>query len=272
MTNRPRVLATLEGYAVEGGFDRAHEPTTCYRPTITLGRHAGPGTADGLWHDYERVIELVPALGLDGVRLSIEWARVEPRRGAVDGAALGRYRDVIDFARALELDVTIVLVDAVWPAWLGLEAWLLPWTVPHVLAHASLLVRELGDVVTGVTPFSDATAMVERGFLSASAPPWRRGATDDARSARAQIERIVEALTADSLVGPRLVGASRTIALDKSIGEITAQIAGASDCDEIYLRSLVRGSGPTQAPAGLLVKRGDVWATHASPELISALG
>ncbi len=62
MNGRPRVLVTLEGYAVEGGFDRPFEPATCYAPTIALGRHAGPGRADNLWRDYEAVLDFVPGL------------------------------------------------------------------------------------------------------------------------------------------------------------------------------------------------------------------
>ena len=107
MERRPRRYVTLEGYAVEGGFDGPYQPATCYVPTIALGRHVGPGDADDLWHDYERVLDLVPALGFDGVRLNVEWARVEPRRGEVDDAALERYAEVARYATSLGLGVTV---------------------------------------------------------------------------------------------------------------------------------------------------------------------
>ncbi len=75
---------TLEGYAVEGGFDGPGEPATCYSPTIALKRQVGPGGADDLWREYETVLDFVPEMGFDGVRLTIEWARIEPRAGEVD--------------------------------------------------------------------------------------------------------------------------------------------------------------------------------------------
>jgi beta-glucosidase len=266
------VLATLEGYSVEGGFDRAHEPATCYSPTIALGRHAGPGEADNLWIDYERVLELAASLGLDGVRLGIEWARVEPRQGVVDGAALDRYLEVARYAQSRGLAVTLALVGAAWPSWLGLEAWLLPWVAPHVVAHARRVVEHLGDAASGVVIFTDPGGLVAGGFIEGSSPPWRRGAVDDALSARRQIDAVVRTLREDSTVGAKMLGATREISLNQSPEEVLAERERAADCEEVYVRALVRGAGPTSAPAGLLVKRAGVWSVGASAELLGVLG
>jgi beta-glucosidase/6-phospho-beta-glucosidase/beta-galactosidase len=141
MTDRPRLFVTLEGYAVEGGFDQVGEPATCYSPAIALGRQRGPGGADDLWRQYESVLDFVPGLGFDGVRLSVEWTRIEPRADEIDTAALSRYRAVARHARSLGLEVTVALIDAVWPAWLGQEAWLLPWAAPDALAHGERVVE-----------------------------------------------------------------------------------------------------------------------------------
>jgi hypothetical protein len=266
MSARPLVMATLDGYAVEGGFDRASEPATCFSPTIALGRHAGPSDACALWTDYEAVLDLAATLGLDGVRLSLEWARIEPRRAEVDESALARYHAVLSRARSLRLRVTGVLIDAAWPAWLGLEAWLLPWVEPYAVQHARRVVGALGDVLDGVVVFCDASGIVSRGFLEGTAPPWRRRAVADAASAADQVRRIEATLRADDLVGPLVVGRSRTVSLDGPMNELAGALA-ARDCDELYLRSLVSGVGPTAAPTGLLVRGADGWRVDASAEL-----
>lgn len=270
MTNRARLFVTLEGYAVEGGFDRPGEVMTCYAPTIALDRHAGPGAADDLWRSYEKVVDFVPALGFEGLRLTLEWARVEPRDGEVDDAALRRYGEVIRHARSLGLDVTIALVDAVWPSWLGQEAWLLPWVVPYVLRHARRVVDTFDNELTGLVAFTQPTDLVTRGFLTASAPPWRRSALTDAGFAHAQIDAIVTALQGDDVVGPRLVGATTVLALD-DVREDLASLREPSDLQEIYVRSLLRGRGPTSVATGLLVQHGDEWRVSADEELLSAL-
>jgi len=256
---------------VEGGFDRPHEPATCYSPTIALGRHDGPGDAEGLWRDYEQAIDLVPSLGLDGVRLGIEWARVAPRRGVVDDDALVRYAAVAEHARSLGLDVTIALFGDVWPSWTGLEAWLLPWVVPYALEYATRVVGRLDDAATGVIAFSDPHGMVSRGFLDEAAPPWRRGAHADAASARRQIAHVTQLLSDDVVIGPRLVARARTIDLGHTVAEIAAQRHDAATCDELYVHSLVKGRGPTSATVGLLERRAGVWSSAASPELLDAL-
>lgn len=263
------MLATLEGYAVEGGFDRAYEPATCYSPTIALGRHPGPGDACGLWRDYERVLDLVPSLGLDGVRLTLEWARIEPRRGVVDEGALVRYREVIAHARSLGLDATVVVVDAAWPSWLGLEAWLLPWVGEYLVAHARRVVDAVGDLATGLRVFADRVGIVERGFLVGEAPPWRRGATDDAASALERSGELERALRGDPLVGPRLVGAARTLSLEGPLDALRSAWIDARGCDEVYVRSLVGGVGPSAVPTGLLARGKDQWAPTAAAELLA---
>ena len=271
MDNRPRLLVTLEGYAVEGGFDRPYEPATNYSPTIALGRHPGPGDAEGLWNDYEQVIDLVVSMGLDGVRLTLEWARIEPRPGRIDVAALERYAKVVRHARALGLQVTLVLVDAAWPSWLGLEAWLLPWVVPHVLAHADRVAQHVGADATGVVAFARPSLLVGGGYLRGEGPPWRQRGVEDALAAQRQIERVERELASHALIGPLLVGSSADVTLDRTASQIASWRAQSRDVDELYVRSLVRGRGPTASARGLLEKDSNGWRISAPAELLEAL-
>lgn len=265
MTNRPRLLATLEGYAVEGGFDRPYEPATCYSPTIALGRHRGPGAADGLWTHYEEVLGLAAQLGLDGVRLTVEWARVEPHRGDVDRAALDRYARVVQHATTLGLHVTVALLDGVWPSWLGLEAWLLPWVVPHFIEHA----RRVGECVDakGLVAFTQAPELVRGGYIDATLPPWRQGAAKDAQSARAQIGAIRSLLAHDAIIGARMVDDFVVVELDDDAPSTWRRV----DASEVHVRSLVRGSGPTRSRAGLLARHDGAWSVAAASDVLEAL-
>lgn len=267
MTPRPFVLATLEGYSVEGGYDRAHEPATCFSPTISLGRHAGPGDADGLWHDYERVLDVATTLGVDGIRLGLEWARIEAHRDQFDETALARYLQVIRYAKSLGLRVSIAMIGEAWPAWLGLEAWLLPWVAPRVSTYVRRTVDVLGRDVDGVVLFADSEAIVRRGFVEGSAPPWRRGAAADAKSALAQIDAITGELREDDVVGPLVLERTTSVELDP----VALRAAQSSDVQEIYLRALVKGKGPTCASGGLLVQHGGQWRVTPGLDVLEAL-
>ena len=260
-----RTLATLEGYAVEGGYDRPGGPTTCFAATGALGRHGVPGAADELWRDYEEVIDLAATLGLDGVRVTLEWARLAPERDVFDDEAAQRYRRALQRARERGLWVSAVLVDRAWPAWAGQEAWLLPWVEPVFLRHAQRTLEYFFEYVERFVPFSDAEALVRRGFIEGLAPPWRRGAKDDARAASenvARFEASVRALAPDKMVKDfRVLGAD----VDP---EVLSRARSDVAAEELHLRSLVRGVGPGASRAGLLARHAGQRRTVAPEELL----
>lgn len=51
------------------------------------------GEAIDHYRRYASDIALLASLGLKSYRFSVEWARVEPREGEFDAAALAHYRD-----------------------------------------------------------------------------------------------------------------------------------------------------------------------------------
>jgi beta-glucosidase len=61
---------------------------------VGLNRYQGPYSIHevnpGSWDRYKEDIALVKQLGCNAYRVSIEWARVEPRRGEIDQAAVDR--------------------------------------------------------------------------------------------------------------------------------------------------------------------------------------
>ena len=259
MPPRPRALVALSGYACEGGLDGPHRPATCFAPTIALGRHRGPAQAEGLWNHYEAVLDQAADFGIGGVCLEVSWARLEPRRGVRDDEALAHYAQVIAGARRRGLHVSVAAIDAAWPAWLGLEAWLMPWVVPVAVEYVCRLTSALD--ADSYCVFA-AREMLTRGFLDGSGPPWRRGAREDALSAARNLDEI-EARSRDrGLVGFVTV---TNLELD-AVSDVATLVA-----DEVHVRSLVRGAGPLASARGLLGRRGDEWVLtddEVAPELM----
>ena len=259
MSRHVRTLVSLSAYACEGGLDERYQPATCFSPVIALGRRRGPGAAAGLWSEYEGVLDLAGELGLAGISLEVSWARLEPRRGRRDDAALSRYAEVIAHARRRGLFVNVAAIDAAWPAWLGQEAWLMPWVAPVAVDYVNWLTRGLSADSWSV--FAARESMT-RGFLDDEAgPPWRRGAREDHESAAANLEVIAHASAASS-------GVDFTTSVDVDLDQLTSATgAGAA---QVHVRSLVRGSGPLSSPRGLLTRREGEWAL-AGPEVPAAL-
>ncbi len=237
-----RGWATLDGYAVEGGFD-TDELTTCWSPAVALGQVAGPGAAADLWAPggYEAALTAAAGLGLDGVRITLEWARLEPRVGQPDEAALTRYLEVVAAAQAAGFTVAVALLDATWPLWAGDEAWLLPWVRAHFVAHAARVADALPAGV-GVVAATRPTWLVRAGFLTGEAPPWRRRARADAASAASSL--------------------AATLAETRALSAVRAHPV--HDARVRTDRSLVTGSGPLGRP-GLLTRVGAQFTPTAAP-------
>lgn len=259
MSTLPRVLVSLSAYACEGGFDGRYQPATCFSPTIALGRHPGPGNGEGLWENYEVVIDLAGDLGVTGLCFEVSWARLEPRRGRRDDEALARYASVIARAKSRGLVVGVAAIDAAWPAWLGLEAWLMPWVTPAAVQYVKWLTSSLDADTFSVFA---AREWLTRGFLDeASGPPWRRGARDDAVSAARNLDEIEARSRADSSV---------TFVTSASLELDDVSDLDTLDVEQVHVRSLVRGAGPLASARGLLARHGNEWVVvdaEVAPEL-----
>jgi len=244
----PRALVTLSAYACEGGFDGRYQPATCFSPTIALGRHPGPGQGDELWENYEAVIDLASEMALTGICFEVSWARLEPHRGVRDDVALARYAEVFAYAKRRGLFVSVAAIDAAWPAWLGQEAWLMPWVAPVAVDYVTWLASSLEADAWSVYGARD---LLTRGFLDDRAgPPWRRGAHEDAVSAALNLEAIEDAIRTRS---------SATFVSCANLDLDDVSEIGDLDVDEVHVRSLARGAGPLTSARGLLARQGSHW-------------
>jgi beta-glucosidase len=149
------------GYQAEGGYNGPGEPLNNWAWAENAGDVVPSGRTSDFWtlshEDFGRCRDM----GLNSFRMSIEWARVQPTTtlgettGLAEGAApppfderaLYSYAQRIADCRAHGLEPIITLHHFVWPAWLGLDAWLEPATIDHYLAFVrhtvSYLLRAL---------------------------------------------------------------------------------------------------------------------------------
>jgi beta-glucosidase len=115
------------------------------------GNHTADGTVSGLacdwWNRAEEDFDRAAALGLNTLRLSVEWSRVEPEPGRWNAAALGRYRDMLQGLSRRGLKPMVTLHHFTNPRWLSERGgWLLPEVVPAFARYAAYVVSVLGDL------------------------------------------------------------------------------------------------------------------------------
>src|SRR5580698_10584486 len=104
-----RFGVSTAGFQIEGGFNGPGEPANNWAGWERAGRVEPSGIALDFWNDYEHQFDRAVAAGCDAFRLSVEWARCEPERGAIDTAALERYRRILEACHARGLQPLVTL-------------------------------------------------------------------------------------------------------------------------------------------------------------------
>ncbi|MFD0691620.1 glycoside hydrolase family 1 protein [Actinomadura fibrosa] len=118
-------------------------------------------------HRYPADLALARELGAKVFRTSIEWARVEPRRGVRDAGALAYYDDLVRRIRAAGMRPMITLDHWVYPGWVADQgAWDDPRTQDDWLRNARFLVdRYKRQGVIWIT-FNEASAYLYKELVT----------------------------------------------------------------------------------------------------------
>jgi beta-glucosidase len=94
------------------------------QPTVFVERSGD--TCDS-YHRYEEDIALLARLGFNTYRFSVEWARIEPTRGAFSNAELDHYKRVIECCHKHSVAPAVTFFHSTAPQWFAAAGgWLNP--------------------------------------------------------------------------------------------------------------------------------------------------
>ena len=149
------------------------------------------GKACNSFELWESDLDLVASLDLTAYRFSVEWARVEPREGEFDEAALDHYEAIVDGCHARGLAPVVTLNHFTSPHWFAaLGGWLNP-EAPELFArYVTRVIDRFGDRLAYAVTFNepDLPAMLRWANLPPIVEELER-ATLAAASASAGVER-----------------------------------------------------------------------------------
>ena len=124
---------------------------------------------------YNRFAEdwkLVAGSGQNAVRLSIEWARIEPKPGEFSSAELDHYREVIGTARDLGLTTSVTLHHFTNPNWFAKRGgWDSDEAVEVFARFARAATDALGDLLQIVNTINEPSVVAVVGHLMGFFPP-----------------------------------------------------------------------------------------------------
>ena len=131
--------------------------------------------ACGWWHSSARDIHLCRELGLNSIRISVDWGRIEPRDCVWDRTAMHRYRSLLKEIRTAGMRPFVTLHHFIHPIWFeDRGAFLSPRSLEHFAGYAERIVNELGDLCSDFVTFNEPNVYAAFGYVFGNFPPGHR--------------------------------------------------------------------------------------------------
>lgn len=148
-------------------FHRGTSLTTATTLGFADTADLGPTTGNGFEQRWPDDLALLAAMGVTDIRLTLDWARLQQRPGALDADWSERFASMLDTAQAIGLRTWATLYDGAVPRWFddeggfgdatAFDTWWPRWV--------ERVADTFGDRVHGWVPFDV--------IPSAAAQPWR---------------------------------------------------------------------------------------------------
>jgi beta-glucosidase len=118
--------------------------------------------------DFDRAAEI----GLNSLRLSVEWSRIEPEPGVFDASALRHYAEMLRLLRQRGLEPMVTLHHFTDPLWLAeIGGWENPLVEDYFSRFTARVVDALGDQVTLWCTINEPIVYAVVGYLDGRFPP-----------------------------------------------------------------------------------------------------
>jgi beta-glucosidase len=162
--------AATSAHQVEGAPGRSD--WTEWEAAGRLPHRDSAATGAGHWHRMEEDLGWIEALGLSAYRFSVDWARIEPEPGRIDGAALERYAWLAAACRARGIEPVVTLHHFASPLWFARAGGFGRATNAEIFARfAGRVAARLGRDVRIWITFNEPNVLVAAGYIAGRFPP-----------------------------------------------------------------------------------------------------
>jgi beta-glucosidase len=159
-------------YQIEGAVEN---DWTDWEAAGRLPGGARCGEATGHRARWEGDFDLIPAVGANAYRFSVEWSRIEPRSGEFDETELALQRRRVEALLRRGVEPVLTLSHFTHPRWFHAEGgWESPQSVARFARLTARVAGAVGDAVRWWVPFNEPVVLLLGGYLSGRIPPGRR--------------------------------------------------------------------------------------------------
>ncbi len=148
-------------------------------------------------------------MGIQALRLSLEWSRIEPEEGCFDPAALHRYRQMLEALHQRGIEPIVCLHHFTHPRWFEQRGAFLRADAPQLFERFTrAVVKAVGDLCRFWVTFNEPNVYAACGYVLGEFPPGRKGQLLKALrvnrvQARAHVQayRVIHELVPEAKVG-----------------------------------------------------------------------
>ncbi len=143
-------------------------------PEMTCRENYLSGASTDHFNRYKKDFQIAADLHHNAHRFSIEWSRVEPRKGVWNNEAIKHYRDVIDTLKSLHIEPVVTLYHWTVPVWFAdMGGWLHPHAHIAFEKFVERMALAFPDVKFWIT-LNEPVRFVYHGYLEGRRPPGRK--------------------------------------------------------------------------------------------------
>lgn len=157
-------------YQVEGGIE--NDWSDWERAGKCKDKDARCANSVEHWQRFFDDVPLITKLGATAYRLSIEWARVEPKRGEWDESAWTGYRTRLEALVKAGITPVVTLLHFTHPKWFHVET---PWHEKSSLVAWERYAKRCAELLDGlnvhVTTINEPNVFLLGGYLAGMMPP-----------------------------------------------------------------------------------------------------
>ena len=120
-------------------------------------------------------LALLPTIGANAYRFSLEWSRIEPRRGRLEESALLEARETVESLRRLGIEPVVTLHHYTHPTWFWAEGgWEKRESVEWFRRFAAAAASAFGDLVNLWVTVNEPIVLLLGGYVAGLIPPGQR--------------------------------------------------------------------------------------------------
>lgn len=161
--------AATASYQVEGGIHNCD-----WAKAARLGKVPECGKAADHYNRYEADFDIAQFLGHNCHRISIEWARIEPKEGEFHEKEIEHYRDVLKALHERGLKPFVTLWHFTLPEWFVEKGGFENPDAPKLFArYCGYVVSKLGNDCRHFSTINEPLVFASNGWIRGSWPPFK---------------------------------------------------------------------------------------------------